>query len=427
MTKAPPDEAGVPSGPLKTPIGATEAEALFSAFDAIGILVVAVSGGADSAALLRLLARWAKRPGRPTLVVATIDHGVRPDGAEEARRVMGWAEALGLQGVPRRLASGAKGHASLREARYAALRAIANEVGARHVALAHHRDDQAETVLLRLARGSGLRGLAGMTAERERDGVVYVRPLLPVPAIRLRATCRAMGQEWIEDPSNADPRYARARLRALAPDLAVLGLTPERLSETARRLARAQQAIDAVVAERLCGARAHPIGLVTCPLDAFDAPDEIALRMLEALLRTVGGQSYPPRMERSEALLEDLRRGARSPRRTLHGCVVARVDGLVHVYREAGRTRPTDIRIEGGGPGLWDARFVIAADGPVTVGCAPRRPMPDVPPGIDPRSWRAAVAMAPALLEGEGASACLRCDPALEAPTPLTLLPGAPR
>ncbi len=418
MTKAPPDEA-------ETPIGDAEADALLSSLGEIGTLVVAVSGGADSAALLRLLARWAKRPGRPTLVVATIDHGVRPDAEGEVRRVMGWAEALGLQGVSRRLSSGTRGHADLREARYAALSAIAHDVGARHVALAHHRDDQAETVLLRLGRGSGLRGLTGMAAARERDGVTYARPLLSVPALRLRATCRAMKQDWIEDPSNADPRYARTRLRTLAPDLAAIGLTPERLSETAHRLARAQQAIDAMVAERLRPAHVHAIGLVTCPRDAFDAPDEIALRMLEALLRTAGGQPYPPRVERLEMLLDVIRRGDEPLRRTLHGCVIARVNGLVHVYREAGRTLTPDLRLDSGRGGIWDARFTVEADGPVTIGCATSRPMPDAPSGIDPVSWRAAAAMAPALLAGTGATARLRCDPALDAPGALTLQPCA--
>ena len=397
-------------------------------------VALAVSGGADSAALMLLAAEWAgqasARHPRPPLTVLTVDHGLRPAAAGEAAKVAAWCANLGLphRTLALRLAPSSD-QSTLRQARYAALTEAAEASSASHLLTAHHLDDQAETLLLRLGRGSGLRGLTGMQRTRPLGPVTLVRPLLGLPGARLRATCAARGLAWIEDASNADPRYARARLRAMAPELAGVGLTSQRLADTACRLARAQAAIDGMVAERLRVAVVHPIGAVVVPLEAFEAADEVALRMLEAVLRTVGGRYYPPRMERLEAALE-WTRGAASPaassktRRTLHGCLLAVRGTALAAVREAGRFLPVDLELGANATGVWDGRFAVEADAPVTVGLGSR----DTPwrallesSGLEPELRRRAGRMAPSVLKGDarGITVRLRCDAALPRPSPL--------
>ncbi|MEM1415130.1 MAG: tRNA lysidine(34) synthetase TilS, partial [Myxococcota bacterium] len=174
-------------------------------------MLVACSGGGDSVALTRLLARLAPELGLE-LHVATVDHGLRAGSGREALLVAALARRLGLDHVtlPVKVAAGSL-QAQARVARYAALRAHARRLGTRRIAVGHTLDDQAETVLYRALRGAGIEGLAGIAPAR-RDGVV--RPLLDCRRAALRAHLRHLGETWVEDPSNADPRFARARLRA---------------------------------------------------------------------------------------------------------------------------------------------------------------------------------------------------------------------
>jgi tRNA(Ile)-lysidine synthase len=321
----------VRASPTAPPAGASPApdlDALFAGLrDADGI-VIAVSGGPDSVALLHLLARWAAGGPRPPLVVATVDHGLRPESAAEAALVARLAAGLGL---PHRVLpwSGPKPAQGLpeaaREARYALLAGLARARGASHLATAHTLDDQAETVLMRLSRGSGLAGLAGMRAEVERAGLRHVRPLLAWRKETLVALCRREGWAFVEDPSNRDARFARARWRRLMPLLADEGLTPERLARLAERARRAEDALDEAARATLERARrgAGP-GLRAQPL--VDAPFEIALRALALAVAEVPGAVPRPRLERLEAALAGLREAAaagRSLRRTLAGILIA--------------------------------------------------------------------------------------------------------
>ncbi|MCW5697773.1 MAG: tRNA lysidine(34) synthetase TilS, partial [Bauldia sp.] len=212
------------------PVGDSEADALFAPVAHADVVIAAVSGGKDSLALLDLLDRWRRRKrGRPVVHVATVDHGLRPGSVAEARAVVADARR---RRMPATLLAweGAKPRtgieAAAREARYALLAELAADIGASHVITAHHRDDQAETVLLRLGRGSGLTGLAGMRAERPlAAGVVLFRPFLAVPSSRLAATAAAAGLTPADDETNRNPRFARARLRKAMPALAAEGVT----------------------------------------------------------------------------------------------------------------------------------------------------------------------------------------------------------
>jgi len=337
-------------------------------------LAVAVSGGADSLALCLLAHGWAAERGG-AVVGLTVDHGLRAEAAAEAARVAAWLAARGIAHHVLRWrppADLSNVQAAARAARYDLLSAWCRSAGCLHLLTAHHREDQAETLLLRLARGSGLDGLAGMAASREVVACRLLRPLLAVPRARLAASLRAADQGWIEDPSNRDPAYARARLRASAAVLAREGLNAARLAATARHLGRARAALEDGVTRLLAAAAwLHPAGFaILDPGSLTAAPAELALRALARLAATVGGADHPPRLERLARLHDAVRVGLPAGR-TLGGCRFVRRRGVVVVCREPAAVQPPQ-------PALpdatlrWDDRFVVTltprAPGGLTVG-----------------------------------------------------------
>jgi tRNA(Ile)-lysidine synthase len=346
---------------------ALEAAELAALLDRIGgfepspRLAVGVSGGADSLSLCLLASDWAKARGGAVLAL-TVDHGLRAGSSEEAARVGNWLAARGIEHEI--LAwTGSKPSAGIqnaaRQARRALLAQRCRERGILHLLLAHHRDDQAETVLLRLSRGSGPDGLAGMAAVRELGPCRLLRPLLGVPRARLEAFLRAAGQPWIEDPSNRAERFARARLRHSAAVLAREGLDAARLADTARRCGRARAALEASVAGLLAeAAEIHPEGWLS--LDegfARDIPEEVALRALARCLAVVGGAALPVRLDALERLLASVSAG--TPR-TLGGCSARVWRGRLAVVREAAAAARR-IPVLPGGTSWWDRRFLVTA------------------------------------------------------------------
>lgn len=335
------------------PVAADEAIDLFAPLLTFRHLLVAVSGGPDSVALMHLLAEWARAPDRPRVSVATVDHGLRAESRAEAEKVVQWAAALGC---PACLLSweGPKPATRLQEraraARYRLLAEHARVTGADCLVLAHHADDAAETVLMRLAAGSGIGGLAGMASSVAREGLTHARPLLGLPKARLLATCAARGLAFIDDPSNADPRFARARWRELAPAHAREGLTSGRLASFARRAARADAALahaaEAAFARVTCEDRPGRLVLNAGMLAA--EPEEIVIRVFG--LAFSRGAS-PVRLERLERLSAGILAavGAGQPlRATLSGLMLS-LDrqGMAVIVREAerrrGRGRSADI------------------------------------------------------------------------------------
>ncbi len=353
------DESG-----REAPVTASEFAVLmarFAPFEPNPHLAVACSGGADSLALALLAARWAQALGGGVTAL-TVDHRLRPDSAAEAAQVHAWLAARGIAHETLvRAGDPPSGdvQAAARAARYRLLEAWCEGEAVLHLLTAHQRDDQAETFLLRLARGSGLDGLAGVAALVEHEACRVLRPLLPVPHARLAATLSAEGQDWIEDPSNRDPNFARVRLRAAAPVLAAEGIDAARLAATAAQLGRARAALEANVAALLARAASlHPAGFAWLDPAALAASsEETGLRALAALLATVAGSPYPPRFEGIERLYQDVCRGLAGGR-TLGGCEIVPRRGRLLVCREPAAMAPS-VAAAPGARTLWDGRFVL--------------------------------------------------------------------
>jgi tRNA(Ile)-lysidine synthase len=302
-------------------------------------------------ALMHMLARWASGgTGLPPILTATVDHGLRAESGSEAAWVAGEAARLGL--THRVLVwTGPKPKTGLQEAarlaRYALLTAHARETGASHLATAHTLDDQAETILMRMAHGSGLAGLAGMRAERDLEGIRHVRPLLGVSKATLLSVCQDQQWAFVTDPSNANEHFARVRWRRILPALAQEGLTAERLSLLAARVARAEAALDAKAREALLRAVVTPAGAGdACGLDGAilaAEPFEIALRALEIALSQAVPSTEHKRLQRLEASLERLLEAIRhghALRFTIAGALLC-VDrtGQVRIRPESPRRR----------------------------------------------------------------------------------------
>jgi tRNA(Ile)-lysidine synthase len=338
--------------PGDQPVSAGEANALFAGLSDERRLLVAVSGGPDSVTLLALLSDWAGQPGgRPALFAATVDHGLRAASAAEAEVVAALCRQLGVPHAILRW-SGPKPASGIQErarkARYRLLAQHAGLLGGAVLVTAHTLDDQAETMLMRMARGSGPAGLLGMRSRVRKGAVELARPLLGVPKARLIATAEARGLPVAQDPSNADPRFERVRWRAMMPGLAEAGLSAERLATLAARLGRMEAAVVHRVASLLPMLEAAGDGeAVRLDLAALaEEPEEIVLRLIARGLAAVApgnGSESLPRLERLEACVLALAAAARrgsAMTRTLSGCVLT-LDrrGVLTLAREPARRR----------------------------------------------------------------------------------------
>ena len=327
--------------PDQSPISAQQAKELFAHWKTAPALVLAVSGGPDSLALMWLAARWRRALARgPQLLAVTVDHGLRPEAAREAREVKRLAQTLE---VPHRTLrwTGAKPGtgvpAAARAARYRLLAKAARASGATHVLTAHTRDDQAETLLMRILRGSGIAGLAAMARETEREGVWLARPLLDVPKSRLVATLDRARIAFADDPTNRDMSFTRPRLRALMPALAEEGGDSRNLARLAARLARANAAIEVLAdgAERYLALRerddASRLGFDAAAFAGL--PEEIRLRLLKRAIDRAGHEG-PAELGKVEALLAVLDRAmvdGGKLKQTLAGAAISLARGRIYV------------------------------------------------------------------------------------------------
>ncbi|WP_375412318.1 tRNA lysidine(34) synthetase TilS [uncultured Bradyrhizobium sp.] len=338
-----------------SPISASDAKRLFGDWKTAPAIVLAVSGGSDSIAMMWLAARWRRALTRgPRLVAVTIDHGLRAEAAREAREVKHLARTLGL---PHRTLRwrGAKPKTGLpaaaRDARYRLLAQAARAGGATHVLTAHTQDDQAETLLMRMSRGSGIAGLAAMARQSQREGVLVARPLLSVPKARLVATLQKAKIGFADDPTNRDANFTRPRLRAIMPALAAEGFDARNLTRLAARFARANAALEILVdgAERyLALGEPDPAGFDAMAFAGL--AEEIRLRLLLRSIDRVGHEG-PAELGKVEALLAGLDRACAAEKgangrirlkQTLAGALISVVDGRIRIEPAPPRRRRTD-------------------------------------------------------------------------------------
>jgi tRNA(Ile)-lysidine synthase len=325
--------------------------ALFAPLAEHRVAGLAVSGGPDSLALMLLAHAWAREQASPPkFVVYTVDHGLRSEAAAEAVFVAVEAAKLGLTARVLRW-EGDKPATGLQEAARSARYRLIGEAMAHDAATvlltAHHLDDQAETVLMRLAHGSGIEGLRGMATYSEVEGVPIFRPLLGVERKALVDAVAAAGITPVNDPSNADSHYERVRWRGILPALAALGLDARRLARFAARMGDADEALTAMTDEAVSRAvTAGPSGLIQIDRAQFGAvPRAIAVRLLSRLLAEVGGGHKSRALGTVEALCEKLAADAPFRGKTLHGCIVRRGKGAITIAPEPGRAAKAQIRI----------------------------------------------------------------------------------
>ncbi len=278
-----------------------EALQLFTPFQPYSHLLLAVSGGSDSIAMMHL----AHSVGGLKLSSATVNHGLRAEALSEAELVVNLAAQLNIPHVILKW-QGEKPITSLqeraRDARYELLFGHARTIGASHVLTAHTLDDQAETILFRMARGSSLTGLIGMKAHVVHGDIIHSRPLLSVPKQRLVDTCEAYNLCYVEDISNTNTQFARIRMRALMPQLAKEGLNATRFAQLSRRANRIDEALEARVDQLML-----PIGANIYDCNGIlNEPPEIILRYLLRVIRKFHEPAFiHVRLSSVEAVLDD--------------------------------------------------------------------------------------------------------------------------
>ena len=325
-------------------------------------LGIAVSGGGDSTALLHCLADCGKTT-RVALYAVTVDHGLRDDAAPEIRSVARLCKSLEIPHDVRNW-TGWNGKGNLqdaaRRARYGLIADWAAENAIADVALGHTLDDQAETVLMRLARGSGVDGLSGMARSRSAHGIRWLRPLLGIRRADLREYLQENGVTWSEDPSNEDVKFERIKTRAALKTLESLGITAARLADTASRMADVRQALDQstyAAAQNIANVAA---GAVHLQLDGlFQLPAETRRRLLVHSLCWVASADYPPRHAALSEL--EIALAARNTT-TLHGCLITCESDRCFITRELAAVAHLSVSPDR----IWDNRWRLT--GPVKSG-----------------------------------------------------------
>jgi tRNA(Ile)-lysidine synthase len=331
-------------------IGQAQLAMLLRPLEEADRLVLAVSGGPDSVVLMHLTAQWRGQRARPLVAVATVDHQLRDGSAAEAAAVADWARDLGFEHHTLRW-EGEKPTSRLqeaaRQARYELLTGLAQKIGARQLVTAHTLDDQAETILFRLARGSGPLGLVGMRPISMRCGVALIRPMLGLSKSWLIGLAKREGWPFFEDPSNRDPRFARTRLRALMPLLAKEGLTAARLARLSARLQEIATLVEGLVRQVHAAAllEASPSRRVYAFAALAEQPKAVLLQVLTIGLSDVSGGpagAFGPRLERLETMVDRLqiahRKGERF-RQTLMGAAISLESGRLVLVPEPARRR----------------------------------------------------------------------------------------
>ena len=327
-------------------------------FENAPMLAVGVSGGPDSMALIWLADRWARaRDGSAFAII--VDHGLRPESANEARIAAEQLRAADITAYIRKVSGKPPENgvpAWARVARYDLLRDAADERGVLHLLLAHHQDDQAETLLLRLARGSGVKGLSAMHHAQPGANHRLLRPLLNFPKARVAATAEATGWAIAHDPSNRATKYARTRIRNA---LASSSGDNARLARTAATLASEDAALEqAVTSLAVQAAKIMPYGLLRLDRSSLAAaPAALSTRLLDRAVRMAGGAHGPLRRSRIVRLLQDITNST-DTRRTCSGAIIRIKGDEILLWREPAKL-PDLASLQSLTTRLWDNRFKL--------------------------------------------------------------------
>jgi tRNA(Ile)-lysidine synthase len=349
-------------------------------------VALAVSGGSDSTALMRLARSWADshQPGLK-LTILTVDHGLRPEAAGEAMRVQEWAASLGLshhvlnwQGP--KPETGLQARA--REARYGLMAGWCRDNGAGMLLTGHTLDDQAETVLMRLERSLSPGSLSGIAAQGSWDGLALLRPLLKARRAALRDYLTGIGQDWIEDASNDDRRFERVRVRQALTGLHGQNVTPERLAALAEASARTNLLLEDLAGQWLSNwLKEEEAGICHLPKEPFLVlPEALQQHILARIVRHYGGGQSQPEAEELRRLARWVAEGP--VRCTLGGALLGRRKQGFWAAREAGRLSPVPLVIPESGAAVWDGRFLVTAAPGASVSAPGRGPLPlgnDIP------------------------------------------------
>ncbi len=314
---------------------------------------VAVSGGSDSTALLHLMHQWAGGAG-VTLHAVTVDHGLRDAAADEAKAVASLCAGLGIDHSTLRW-TGWDGKGNLqdqaRRARYGLMAGWARERGIEMIALGHTVEDQAETFLMRLARGSGVDGLSGMATRRRSDGVTWVRPVLLQRRQDLRDYLQRHNVSWIDDPTNEDERFERVKIRKAMQVLAELGMDAERLAGTAQDLQFARIALEhqtREASERVATVKNGDV--ILDRMQYRQLPTEISARLFSHALCWVSSAKYRPRRM---ALIDAEYSADMGKASTLHGCLITANKVEIRITREHQAVKDTVCPTDA----IWDNRW----------------------------------------------------------------------
>ncbi len=339
---------------------------LFAPIGDVDHVALAVSGGVDSLALMVLVAKWRQQQTKPAkFTVFSVDHGLRPAAKLETKFVADTARALGLEaqvltGTIEAPETGLQVKA--RALRYGLIGEAMDQLGISTLLTGHHVDDQAETILMRLARGSGVGGLGGMATQSVRDDIFLFRPLLNVTREQLEHFVEDLDYSPVDDPSNKSLDFERVRWRQIMPQLCDAGLTSDMIGLSAKRLRRADDALRHWAEhEYEQNFVIDPFGCVYFDVQALiKQPVELGVRLLARALGDAGGVSQTASLAQLEALHDHFTSGLYSFKGlTLGGCGIKVKQNVGQIFREAGRLQDAPLVLGVGQSAKWDNRFQI--------------------------------------------------------------------
>ena len=325
-------------------------------------VAVGVSGGVDSLALCLLAHTWGEQNG-VKLTALTVDHGLRKESAREAAQVKSWLTRRGIAHVTLVLDQPFPRYgiqAFARKWRFQLLGDWCRINLADVVMLAHTIEDQMETICMRILADSGSEGLSGMRRNTVVGGLRILRPLLKISKGRLVATCRALNQDWVVDPSNQDTTYSRVKIRQLMPYIEKTGLESNKMIRLASAMEKLRNAFDNFSASFVKNnGGILKTGIAWINVSSFEKmPNKFKELLLLRLLVTIGGASWPSSKKKINRLIDSLKQ-EKVTRNTLGGCVIEKtILGKIWIYREIKR-RCLSVVIMPGEKRRWDNRFEV--------------------------------------------------------------------